>query len=200
MVLTRNETETIQELDFARPVAKSYFAPATEVETENPLFEVEKEYDNLTLPERKAKSSILPEFEILPDKTAVVADAPVQQKQMSLSARGKVLAVVCSLVMVLLLTLVVYNSVVLAGKNREIARLATQIELKESDIATLQRMLKGTQSEEQVKAFLTQNNSGLRKATEADKVRLALVVGDVETVSAPTNWFDKVCEFFSNLF
>lgn len=204
MVLTTKDTQTEQEFEFSvKPVEKSYFsASPVSVADEDPLFEVEKEYDNITLPTAKSKSSILPEFEILPEKkpVAVAKEEIAENKQISLSNRGKVLAICCSIIMALLFTMVIYNAVVLGAKSREVSRLASQIELKQSEIDSLKNMLAEAESEGSVQSFLTQNGSSLRKATSLDKVRLVLNAKELEQISAPTNWFDKLCNFLSNLF
>ncbi len=203
MVLTRKETEQTEKEYFgARPIEKSYFGETStpSVVEEEPVFEVEAEYNGLELPKVEKSTKTLPKFDILPSSNESKSASIDNQKSYKLSPRGKVLAVVCSLVVVLLFTMVIYNAVVLSVKTREINNLASAINLKQSEIETLQGLLDEFKSEEYIQKFLAENNSALRKATQADKVRIVLNIQQSADVLAPTNWFDKLCEFFSNLF
>lgn len=202
MVITRNQTEVEekQQTIFSKPAQKSYFGSIEK--NEDPLFEVEKEYDNFDVPTAATKNPILPEFEILPSKqTQAEVQQEVQtEKQMHLSLRGKILACVSSMIIVLLLTLVIYNAVVLGSHTSEIAALSKQVGIKQEQIAELQNMLASSESEESVREVLKANNSALRKATSFDKVRVAMQIVEEDPIVAPTNWFDKLCDFLSNLF
>jgi len=204
MVMTEKETKqetATEEVVLERPVSKSYFGSIT-AETEAPLFEIEKEYNNFDNPEKAKRSQMLPEFDILPDaksKTEPKAcGAPL--KDIKLSLRGKILTTVACMVTMLLLTLVIYNAVVLGAKRAEINSLQAQLSSSITELSELQNELVSAQSEEEVAKLLQQSGSTLRKATSADKVKVAIEAYELEKYSTPTNWFDKICEFLSNLF
>lgn len=203
MVLTEKKTETkTTDVVLEKPANKSYFGTISVETEENPLFEVEKEYNNFEIPEQNSRSKMLPEFDILPDKKSKAEPkacyAPI--KDIKLSLRGKILAVVASMVTVLLLTLVIYNAVVLGAKRAEINSLNSQLAASVSEVETLKGELTNAMSEEEISKLLQESGSTLRKATSADKVKVAIETYEVESYSAPTNWFDKLCEFLSHLF
>ena len=199
--MTEKKTETqTADVVLEKPVSKSYFGSISVETEENPLFEVEKEYNNFEIPEQNSRSKMLPEFDILPDKKTQPKACGAPIKDIKLSLRGKILAVVTSLVTVLLLTLVIYNAVVLGAKRAEINALQTQLAASVGELEALETELTATQSEEEISKLLRESGSTLRKATSADKVKVAIESYAVESYKAPTNWFDKICEFLSNLF
>ena len=206
MVLTRKKTEVAEETRegfSTKPVAKSYFAPVFEADQDqDPIFEVEKEYNDFEVLKDQKRSSVLPEFDVLQngETTAKAESLEKRDVQMRLSTRGKILAIVGSLVMVLLLTMVIYNAVILGAKTKEVSLLASQVATKQEEVSLLEQMLASSESEESVNSFLAENASSLRKATQSDKVIVSYESVETQQISAPTNWFDKLCEFLSSLF
>ena len=205
MVLTETKTEqeaTTNEVVLEKPIAKSYFGSISVEPAEKPLFEVEREYNNFELPESGKHSQILPEFDVLPvSKSKTVAKTEVEvSKDIKLSLRGKILATVASMITVLLLTLVIYNAVVLGAKRAEINDLNAQLSANLAEISQLETELVNAKSEEEIAKLLKDSGSTLRKATNADKVKVSIESFEVSEYEVPTNWFDKICEFLSNLF
>ena len=205
MVLTETKTEqekATTEVVLEKPVAKSYFGSISVEPAEKPLFEIEKEYNNFELPESARRSQMLPEFDILPSSKArstAKVDAAIK-KDLHLSLRGKIIATVASMITVLLLTLVIYNAVVLGSKKAEINSLSALLATNQAELAQLEADLQTAQSEEEIAKLLKDSGSALRKATNADKIKISVESYSASKYSAPTNWFDKICEFLSNLF
>ena len=204
MVLTEKKTDTQKatEVMLEKPAVKSYFGSISVDAQEEPLFEIEKEYNNFDIPSDERQRNLLPEFEVLPEqeKQAVKIAEVEQEKDVRLSLRGKILAVVGSMITVLLLTLVIYNAVVLGAKRSEVNMLTSQLEVSMQELASLESEYGEVQSEESVAKLLKNGGSALRKATDADKIVIGVEEYPVESVEVPSNWFDKICEFLSDLF
>ena len=199
MLLTEKkiETETKSAVALERPTQKSYFGSLNlDTPDEEPLFEVEKEYNNFDKPELETRSKMLPTNVKKEEK--VVESEPA--KDIKLSLRGKILAVVASLVTVLLLTLVIYNGVVLKEKRAEISSLQNELNVSLNELNTLEGNLFDAQSEEAVFKILKNAGSTLRKATNSDTVKFHVEEFEVTKYEAPSNWFDKLCDFLSGLF
>lgn len=201
MILTEKKTET--EMSLEKPVQKSYFGSLNlDAPDDTPLFEVEREYNNFDKPENKTRNQMLPEFDIIPTndvkKEEQVQNEPA--KDIKLSLRGKILAVVASLVTVLLLTLVIYNGVVLNAKRAEVNELSAELQTSLQELTALENNLIDAQSEEAVFKILKNAGSSLRKATNADTVKFHVEEFEVTKYEAPSNWFDKLCKFLSDLF
>lgn len=204
MVLTKKKTEIAEETNqgfSTKPVAKSYFAPLFEADQDQEaVFEVEKEYQGFDSPKVQKKNPILPEFDIVPKAQTRSIAKEESDVEIRLSTRGKIIAITASLIVVLLLTMVIYNAVILGAKTSEIVALSSQIAIKQEEIAVLEQALVSSESEASVNEFLSQNASTLRKATSADRIVVNAQEFAVEETEIPTNWFDKLCEFLSNLF
>lgn len=226
MILTKRKTETEKERfsGFAtRQDRRSYFQrqpqekradaraqAIEEIEDFEPLpvlgfsnedehvFEIEKEYNNFVpaVQDKGAEIKELPTFSIPLSEMQAKTNTKVR-----LNTRGKILAVVYSVIVALLFSFVIYNAVTIAGERSAVASIGRQVELRQSEIDFLKAEYFALGSEEGVRDTLSDSNSELKDSTEEDVVSLNLGQEQIrQKASRPTNWFDRICEFFSGIF
>lgn len=182
---------------FSSPSYTNSFSTTT-TDTE-PAFEIEKEYTGTAEPEKYEDQQ---EFTLVKQPMHTIArTAPAEgitQTKRALSPRLKIMLSVYSVVVALLIAFAIYNAVIIssgaaliASKQAEVAsqtRVINSLKVEYNELGTDQYIRDSVGSD-----FVDSNSSN---TFTIDMPEYTLPT-DVE---APTNWFDKLCEFLSGLF
>lgn len=123
-------------------------------------------------------------------------ERPEPKKTFKLNARGKIAICVFSIILVSLIALTIYNSVLINDLN-------TVVMLKNQSVATQTAVIKGLETEYNELAVEVQDgvNMGYRETTPSDYVEIVASPKATKTTTVvETNWFDRLCEFFTRLF
>ena len=166
-------------------------------------FEVEKNYNTTNYDDEEEETK--PEF-VMARKGLLEVDRPYKAElatqtktKVQLSARMKIALTVYSLVIALIVGFAIYNAVAISNLNGTINATAYEI----------------SQSQEVINGLETEYNELGTSATIEGKVpdsfvqieegvnsfsKTAPILDAEETIEVESNWFDKICEFFSSLF
>ena len=154
---------------------------------------------NLFASDVETVSSDLNKFDsVLTQTTTVRPTASVNKSfKASLNTRGKIVVITYAIIVALLGFLLIYNAFSMAAVTASIA--ATEILISEEK-ATIQEL--STQLSE-----LNNPDLIMERVTEAGFVPtqtqvsgVTTSVGEVISYEQQTNWFDKICDFFANIF
>lgn len=175
------------------------FFPSTGAETiGEQVFEVEKEY--------KIDQPVIIDDEIQPIKTFMPtvqkktkAVIETQEKvKVKINARGKIMVAVYSCIIALLAVFAIYNAFSISNLNSTIAQKENAFVSDQETVLVLENQLSNMTTENNIKSKL---NGNFREAQESDKVYLNHTEKtEVPVYNQPTNLFDKICVFLSNLF
>lgn len=212
---TENETQTQTEtrfdfnrtsqldnqLDFSNAVPYTGFSPyqtqtqEEEVEEQTPTYEVEKEYKINGLQEDE---EIVPTFMPTVNSTQPESVAPTDFK-IKLNARGKIIASVFSIVACCLIAFMIYNAVVISKLTNNLNYLEMERATNASVVSNLQsnheRLTSNTHLSDEAGSL------GLNYSPESADMTISLPARpEISEPQKSTNWFNSLCEFFSNLF
>jgi len=191
------------QLDFSSAVPFTGFSPFSsqtqaqdeEVEEQTPSYEVEREYNINALPEDEV---IIPTF--MPTlKSPEPAVQETVDYKIKLNARGKIMASVFGVVVGFLIAFMIYNAVV-------ISRLTTSLEYLEAE--KVAQTAGVTQLETTYKEITSTNHLenraeglGMSYSGQGNDIIITLPSRpEIKEPTKSTNWFNNLCEFFSNLF
>ena len=119
----------------------------------------------------------------------------VHKTKIKLNARGKIFACMYSIVAVLLVAFCIYNAVAISNIKNTLSQKEVEYAQELSDVNLLQKdyeEISFTQSTNQSN-FVAVNESNTVKVKMEKRPKFA-------SIDETTNWFDRVCEFISNLF
>lgn len=177
--------------------APSVVEPVGEAPEE--VFEVEREYkmDDLDSSQRlETPKSYMQSIQRR--ETNVDVKSKNAHGRMKLNMHGKIILAVFSCVLVLLTSFSIYNAVVIGKLNSEIALKEETLINSQTEVENLEYSVDNLSSESTIKSKL---NTNFRKLKDTDKVYLEdSAKTEIVTYEKSTNFFDKLCEFFSNLF
>lgn len=187
-------TEVDEELDTSSFVSPNFNNSWTTTTDTEPAFEIEKEYNN---------QEEVPEFKVVTPSMHDVERKQVQtfvetKKATKLSPRLKIMITVYSLVVALLIGFAIYNTIAISNGSVSLASKKIEVSAGAEVINSLQAQYNELGTEQSIKEQV----SG--EFVEADSSNTIIVsrpeLDVAKTYQAPTNWFDKICEFFSGLF
>lgn len=198
----QNNTGTIEQQTIDEQL---YETQNNQVSYEEPstTYDGESEYHATDMPSEEAEGEYAYVKTFMPNvekRETTIFDAKpktklVQKTKIKLNARGKILACAYSVIVCLLIAFCVYNAVAISNvKNAlqsaevEYAQTLNEVSLLQSNYDELSSMSKIDQS------TYTPVGEGNTVKVEIAK-RPAFV-----HVEESTNWFDKICNFLSNLF
>ena len=181
----------------------SYYQTPSYTQTQEPAFEVEKQYtfDTSSYEQEETRTMATPSIQRNTEIVAREEETKVQIKtaaKAKLNARGKIMISVYSIVVAIIVAFCIYNAVAINGLQSDIA-------YKDGIVATQTEIVAGLQN--------TYNNLGLddtiiastagefKAPTDADIVK----VGGFELTERPaaetqSNWFEDLCEAIRKLF
>lgn len=172
----------------------------TPIETETPSYEYEREYvsnNNIETNEEKNpfKTSSFERLDIERVK-------PRQKLTYKFNTHGKILLTVYSAICMILVAFVIFNAVQISNIKAVNKSNAEIISAKQEVINVLEDEYEYLGSDEGVSNRLSNDNyfKNFVKQDDSNTVTIYLEDGEsVPTYHAPSNWFDDICEFFSNL-
>ena len=129
-----------------------------------------------------------------------VAYLPQKQNKNSYNlknARVKNFIICASIVLALSVGLIVYNSVQITLTNMQIANIETQISTGVANYESALKQLKKLTSAQEMQDQALDLNMG--ESTEAIKAELIETRTEINA-QTKTNWFNKLCNFLSNIF
>ena len=164
------------------------------------VFEVEKEYkmdDELSSAIDSSKSTSMMQTIERTDKKSKTETYKANTK-LKINAHGKVILAVFSCIVCLLVGFSIYNAVVISNINSEILIKQSTVSNIESEIDGIETNIENMSSETSINSKL---DNSFRKVKDSDKIYLEETEkSEVITYEKTTNFFDKICEFFSNMF
>ncbi len=162
------------------------------------LYEVEKEYKVQT-PETISEETNKNFMPTVQRKSfAKVDNETTSSTKVKINTRGKILISVYSCIAAILIAFCIYNAFAISGLSKIVDNKQEIVATEQASVSQLEDQYEGLASEQNVRANLS---SEFRQVTENDKV---YVVSKSETevpqYEEPTNFFNKICIFISNLF
>ena len=186
------------QLDFSSAVPYTSFSPyqtqqENEVDEPAPTYQVEPEYNINGLPEDEV---IVPTF--MPVLKSEKQEAPVYDYKLKLNARGKIMATVFGVVVSILIAFMVYNAVTIARLSNTLDYLQAE-QVRSSASVTQQEMkYQSLASDDNYRRLAGDEGLGF---SEGGNFKIELQQRpEIGNPQASTNWFNNICEFFSNLF
>lgn len=179
-----------------QPSYSSNYIEETEEEEQNsPVFEVEKEYKMQD--EIGGDVTIVPTFMPTIHKNEEVTQNKSQELKFKLNARGKIIVSVFSIISILLLSFCIYNAVLIGSLKSTIADKQIEAELLNREVYDATIDYNNITSTNSILAQLPAGyTDGADKIVEVSLNQQP----NINIVEAPSNWFDKLCNFLSNLF
>ncbi len=171
-----------------------------------PSFTEETNYDSVRQTDDKDDISEMPTY------SSVHMFAPTIQKteegvtltktkvKLRLTPRMKLMISMFSVIIVALLFATIYNFASLSSINSTISMRATQVESLNQSIQELTETYILISSDEQLYDRAQESGFVERDETNTKVIEIGEIYTEDEIPTVQTNWFDKVCEFLSNLF
>lgn len=186
------------QLDFSSAVPYTSYSPyqtqqETEVDEPEPSYTVEQEYKINGLPEDEV---IVPTF--MPVLKSEKKETPVYDYKLKLNARGKIMATVFGVVVSILVAFMIYNAVTIARLSNSLDYLQAE-QISSSASVTQQEMkYQSLASDDNYRRLAGEDGLGF---SEGGSFKINLQQRpEIENPQTSTNWFNNLCEFFSNLF
>ena len=195
------------QLDFSATVpsyvSQSSYSPSTSTyeqtssyEETTPSYQVETEYNFEKLPEDEI---IVPTFMPTLDRPAPVREESREVK-IKLNSRGKIALSAFGVIVGILIAFMVYNAVVISGLSNQLAYLEVEKQSITASVAQSSLEYQELTSYDNIdmKAW---DEYGMGMSNPAnDKTMSIKPRPEIKETKIQGNWFDSVCEFFSNLF
>lgn len=185
------EEENLQTSTLTMPSYNNSFTTTTDTE---PAFEIEKEYNSKVEEEQEEFRVVTPAMQQVQRKQVITQTKSATK----LSPRLKIMITVYSLVVALLIGFAIYNAVAISSGTAILASKQVEVSASAEVINNLQAQYNELGTEQAIK---DQVSGEFIEADSSNTIIVARPELDVTTsYQAPTNWFDKICEFFSSLF
>ena len=195
---TSSSTVLDNQLDFTTGLPSysnpSPYSASTYEQEETPSYQVETEYNIEKLPEDEI---IIPTFMPTLDRSVPEVNG-VKDVKIRLNARGKIVASVFSLVVGILIAFMVYNAVVISNLSNQLAYLEVERQSISASVGELSSSYQDLTSYSSVEQNAI--DLGMKVAGGTSEVISITPRPEIKEATVQGNWFDSVCEFFSNLF
>lgn len=189
------------QIDFSSSVSTSYqpsystlYTDTTEDEEQATNYESETEYkinDDLG-----GDITIVPTF--MPTIERKEKEVSVHDVKLKLNARGKIIVAVFSVISVLLLSFCIYNAVLIGNLSAALTEQQAKAELVTRDVYNATSDYNGVTSTNNILASLP---DGFGQGSNKEPMIVSLSERpEIVSAEASSNWFDKLCNFLSNLF
>lgn len=172
-------------------------------EIDTPSYEVEKEYNVDELNSNKPDDDYMIVKTFMPnvERQKVVTEEQKQTfktKKIKLNARGKIFVAMYSIVACLLIAFCIYNACAIGAVKNSISLKQLEYQTITKEVNVLDNQYTNLTSEESINNSIpagftdisTGNTTSVNFAERPEYIQ----------ITETTNWFDKLCEFFSNLF
>lgn len=197
------EEETKQQTATRTSNQSSFYAPTYDEEQDDtflPFGEDEQEETSANEVTEYNRVSSYSDFNSTQEKRMYIQtlqqEKQEHRKTFKLNARGKIVLTVFSIIFAALLAFSIYNVVVIND-------LTASIALKNQAVANQTAVIKGLETEyNELEVDVDDGiNMGYRETTSADYVEFVSAPRATKTITTvESNWFDRLCEFFSRLF
>ncbi len=136
----------------------------------------------------KVENEFFPTISLKKDEVVEETPAPT----ISINLRGKLIICVFASIVLLLSILLIYNAVLINRYRAEIGADSQTVISLEAENAVLESQLEG------LMGGITPEGLGMSQTTPQDIELIQRV--PVSPIEQDTNWFDSICNFFSELF
>ncbi len=175
----------------------------------NNLNKVYKKYDIVQtyVPKKQAKQRQKSDFEkfvteqdgFSTEKETVMVEKTEQKPKYRLKPKAKAWLVACIVIFAMLGGLSIYNAVHISNMNSQITETTVSINNVNNDIKKVVSNIDELTDEDNI--LKNAQELGLKEVTEENKVNISLnEKNQVTDYESQTNFFDKICNFFRNLF
>ena len=163
-------------------------------------FEVEKNYNSTDYDDEEDSK---PEF-VMARKGLLEVDRPYRAEvapkaKTQLSARMKIVLTVYSLVIALIVGFAIYNTVAISNLNGTINATAYEISESQEVINGLEAEYNELGTSAVIEGKVPNNFVEIEEGVNSFS-KTAPILDAEETIEVESNWFDKICQFFSSLF
>lgn len=187
------------QLDFSSTSVSSYQPSystlyTNEEEEQTTSFEAEKEYkmeDDLG-----GDITIVPTFMPTIERKSV-SKSEANDVKIRLNARGKIILSVFSVIAVLLVSFCIYNAVRISSLTASLANKQAQVQMMNREVYVATSEYNELVSPSNILASLPNGYVDSKNNFMEVDINARPIIASAES---STNWFDKVCEFLSNLF
>lgn len=191
-----------QEIDTSTSYAESLEESTTSYESPITTYEGESEYVASDMPseENENEYTIVKTFMPNVERRTIVQEVEkprhtISKTRVKLNARGKIFVSMYSVIACLLVAFSIYNAVAISNIKSTLIKKEELYEQTYSEVSTLQK------NYDELSSMTNLDYSGYSPVGEGNtKVVQMEKRPTFLDVSKETNWFDKVCNFFSNLF
>ncbi|MBQ7579462.1 MAG: hypothetical protein IJT25_02910 [Clostridia bacterium] len=186
----------------SRPYTQTQVEDSDEEETE-PAFEIEKNYsssDEEDEEENEKQDFVMAKKGLLDVRRKQEAQPIIESvSKPKLSARLKIALTVYSLVLALIVGFAIYNTVAISSMGNSINATSYEISMEQGVINDLEAEYNELGTSASIKERVP---NGYVEIVDGENSfsSIAPVLDEEEVISLDSNWFDKVCEFFSSLF
>ena len=198
-----NTNQLDNQLDFSSAVPYTSYSPyqtttETDIDEETtPSYEVEREYNINGLPEDEI---IVPTFMPMVKSSEPEAKEAYDYK-IKLNARGKIMATVFGVVVCFLIAFMVYNAVTISKLSNSLAYLEAEQASRTAGVSQLETTYQELTSESNLERLAGSDGIGFTYSPESSDISISLQQRpEISSPKESTNWFNNLCEFFSNLF
>ena len=175
----------------------------------NRLNKVYKKYDVVQtyVPKKEEKSKTNKDFDnfvteqnsYVPERETLSVEKVESKPQFKLKSKAKVWLVAFSAIIVMLFGLCIYNGVHINNLNNQINQTTTSITDVNKDIEKVIKDIGKLTDEQEI--LNNASDLGYQEVTDANNVQIELEKkNEVEDYQSQTNFFDKICNFFRNMF
>ena len=173
----------------------------TTTESNEPQFEYEREYvtnNNYKTYDDEEENP----FQVRNFERLEIEKRQAKRVSYRFNTHGKILLTVYSAICIILVAFAIFNAVQIGKLATANSATSEIITAKQEVINVLEDEYNYLGSDEGVSSRLSTDNYFKNFVQADDNNTVTLYLGDFEevpTYTAPSNWFDKVCEFFSGL-
>lgn len=175
----------------------------------NNLNKVYKKYDVVQtyVPKKQSKPKQNKEFEKFvteqndykPEKETFVIERKSEKPKFQLKGKARAWLVSIIIIFAMLGGLTIYNAVHISNLNTQIDQTTTSINNINNDIKQVVKNIDVLTDEDNV--LQKADELGLKEVSSEDKVNIELnTKNEIEEYQSQTNFFDRICNFFRNLF
>ena len=175
----------------------------------NRLNKVYKKYDVVQtyVPKKENKPKTNKEFDnfvteqnsYVPERETLSVERVENKPQFKLKNKAKVWLIAFSAIIVMLFGLCIYNGVHINNLNNQINQTTTSITDVNKDIEKVIKDIGKLTDEQEI--LNNASDLGYQEVTDANNVQIELKKkNNVEDYQSQTNFFDKICNFFRNMF
>ena len=175
----------------------------------NNLNKVYKKYDVVKtyVPKKQTKQKNSTEFDsfvkeqnsYVPERETFVIERQKEKPKLTLKPKAKAWLVSIMMIIMLLTGLSIYNAIHINNMNSQITETQTSINNVNEDIKQVVKNIHELTDDTEVK--IVAEEMGLREISEENKVTVVLEEkNEIVDYESQTNFFDKICNFFRNLF